>query len=115
MSDVYISPELIASLAVLLTALTGLVLALRGQAAQTVTQKAVVDTQAQVTAHGDTIDKVLTQTNGAAAAASDRMTALETIVAQLAIAQPAVAPVASAAPVTPSPQAPAPVPRVIVR
>src|ERR1035437_5080790 len=83
MHDVYISPELIASLAVLITALTGLVLALRGQAAQTVTQKAAVDTQAQVTAHGATIDKVLTQTNGAAAAASDRITALETLVHQV--------------------------------
>ena len=108
MSDVYISPELIASLAVLLTALTGLVLALRGQAAQTVTQKAAVDTQAQVTANGATIDKVLTQTNGAAAAASDRITMLEELVQQ--VLQRAAIP-----PVTPSPQAPAPVPRVIVR
>ena len=88
MSDVSISPELITSLAVLLTALTGLVLALRGQAAQTVTQKVAVDTNTQVTAHGATIDKVLKQTNGAMAAQSDRLTALETIVAQLAIAQP---------------------------
>ena len=116
MSDVYISPELIASLAVLLTALTGLVLALRGQAAQTVTQKAVVDTQSQVSAHGATIDKVLTQTNGAAAAASDRITVLERLVGQVlqgaTIPQPPVAPEPPAAP---SPQAPAPVPRTIVR
>ena len=107
MSDVYISPELIASLAVLLTALTGLVLALRGQAAQTVTQKAAVDTNNQVSAHGAVMDRVLTQTNGAAAAQSDRMTALETIVAQLAIAQPSVAPVAPVGPASP--------PNVIVR
>src|ERR1035437_8787801 len=38
MSDVYISPELIASLAVLITALTGLILALRGQKAVNATQ-----------------------------------------------------------------------------
>jgi hypothetical protein len=88
MSDVYISPELIASLAVLLTALTGLILALRGQAAVTKTQQVVADTQTAVTNHGAVMDRVLTQTNGAAAATSNRITALETIVAQLAIAQP---------------------------
>ena len=88
MSDVYISPELIASLAVLVTALTGLILALRGQKAVAVTQKSVADTQTAVTAHGAVMDKVLSQTNGAMAAQSDRMTALEGIVAQLAKAQP---------------------------
>ena len=92
MHDVYISPELIASLAVLITALTGLILALRGQAGVIATQKAVVDTQSQVSAHGATIDKVLTQTNGAAAAQSDRMTVLEGVVAQIAIAHPPAAP-----------------------
>src|ERR1035437_7886781 len=111
MSDVYISPELIASLAVLLTALTGLVLALRGQAAQTVTQKAVVDTQSQVSAHGATIDKVLTQTNGAAAAASDRITVLERLVGQVLQGATIPTPTPTPTPTTPSPQAPAPVPR----
>ena len=89
MSDVYISPELIASLAVLITSLTGLILALRGQKAVNATQKTVADTQTEVAAHGTVMDKVLNQTNGAMAAQSDRMTALETSVAQLAIAQPA--------------------------
>ncbi len=88
MHDVYISPELIASLAVLITALTGLILAIRGQAAVTKTQQVVADTKTVVTEHGAIMDKVLTQTNGAAAAASDRITVLEGIVAQLAIAQP---------------------------
>jgi nucleoside diphosphate kinase len=88
MSDVYISPELIASLAVLVTALTGLILALRGQAAVNATQKTVADTQTAVAAHGTVMEKVLSQTNGAMAAQSDRMTVLEGIVAQLAIAQP---------------------------
>ena len=88
MSDVYISPELIASLAVLVTALTGLILALRGQKAVNATQKTVADTQTAVAAHGTVMDKVLSQTNGAMTAQSDRMTALEGIVAQLAIAQP---------------------------
>ena len=92
MSDVYISPELIASLAVLVTAMTGLILALRGMSAVAVTQKAVAATQTAVSAHGVVMDKVLTQTNGAAAAQSDRMTVLEGIVAQLAIAQPTTKP-----------------------
>ena len=92
MSDVYISPELIASLAVLVTALTGLILALRGQVAAAKTQQVVANTQTAVTAHGAVMDKVLNQTNGAMTAQSDRMTALETIVAKLAIAQPAPAP-----------------------
>jgi nucleoside diphosphate kinase len=95
MSDVYISPELIASLAVLVTALTGLILALRGQKAVNATQKTVADTQTAVAAHGTVMDKVLSQTNGAMAAQSDRMTVLEGIVAQLAKAQPAT-------PVTPA-------------
>jgi hypothetical protein len=84
MSDVYISPELVASLAVLITALTGLILALRGQVAAATTQQVVADTQTAVTAHGAVMDKVLSQTNGAMAAQSDRMTVLEGIVAQLA-------------------------------
>src|ERR1035437_8671907 len=89
MSDVYISPELVASLAVLITALTGLVLAMRGQKAVNATQKTVDETQTAVAAHGAVMDKVLNQTNGAMAAQSDRMTTLEGVVAQLAIAQQA--------------------------
>lgn len=85
MSDVYISPELVASLAVLITALTGLILALRGQETMDATQKTVADTQTAVAAHGTVMGKVLNQTNGAMAAQSDRMTVLEGIVAQLAI------------------------------
>jgi hypothetical protein len=92
MSDVYISPELIASLAVLVTALTGLILALRGQKAVNATQTKVADTQTAVVAHGAVMDKVLNQTNGAMVAQSDRMTVLEGIVAQLAIAQPTTPP-----------------------
>ena len=115
MSDVYISPELIASLAVLLTALTGLVLALRGQAAQTVTQKAAVDTQAQVSAHGATIDKVLTQTNGAAAAASDRITMLEGLVQQVLAGSTTATPATPAAPAECAGITAAPAPKVVVR
>jgi molybdopterin biosynthesis enzyme MoaB len=106
MSDVYISPELIASLAVLITAMTGLILAIRGMSAVTVTQKAVASTQTAVVAHGAVMEKVLKQTNGAAAAASDRMTVLEGIVAQLAIAH---APLPPTPPVTPGP-GPKPIP-----
>ena len=85
MSDVYISPELIASLAVLLTALTGLILALRGQAAVIATQKAVVDTQSQVAAHGATIDKVAAQTDGTTTAINARMTMLEGLLQQVLV------------------------------
>ena len=113
MKDVVLSPELVASIAVLITAITGLILALRGQAAQAVTAKAVLGTQAQVTAHGATIDTVLKNTNGAATAAEAHISNLEhllydmhTLVMAMMPATVAVAP-PPVTPPSPAPVAPA--------
>ena len=111
MKDVVLSPELVASIAVLITALTGLIVALRGQVANAVTQKAVLGTQAQVTAHGATIDKVLTQTNGMASQSEAHIVSLEHLLGDMhtlvmGMMPPTPPPVTPPSPAPPAPAVP---------
>ena len=108
MTETFFSPELVASLAVLITAITGLIVALRGQAAQAVTAKKVADTQTQVSAHGVTIDKVLQQTNGIASATDAHIVSLEHLLGDMhtvvmGMLPPDAPPTPTVTPPTPSP------------
>jgi hypothetical protein len=111
MKDVVLSPELVASIAVLITAITGLILALRGQAAQAVTAKVVNETRAQVSAHGATIDKVLTQTNGMASQSEAHIVSLEHLLGDMhtlvmGMMPPTPPPVTPPSPAPPAPAVP---------
>ncbi len=112
MTATFLTPELVASLAVLVTAITGLIIALRGQAAQVVTAHQVTDTQAQVSAHGVTIDKVLKQTNGLASATDAHIVSLEHLLGDMhavvmGMLPPSAPPTPTVTPPTPSPPTPA--------